>query len=77
MTAAKGSILVFVLLHIGKVEYHYYLKIKRMKQRKSENADDVKQITNGNTLRFVLTESIFCYGEFCQIVYILTELQMS
>ncbi|KRY89923.1 hypothetical protein T4D_13133 [Trichinella pseudospiralis] len=30
-----------------------------------------------NTLRRVLTKSIFCFGVFCQIVYILTEFGMS
>ncbi|KRY89594.1 hypothetical protein T4D_7822 [Trichinella pseudospiralis] len=31
----------------------------------------------GDTRRRVLTESVFCYGTFTLIVYILTELQMS
>ncbi|KRZ80350.1 hypothetical protein T10_9232 [Trichinella papuae] len=39
---------IFSSYRIGKVEYHYYIiKVKLMKQKKGENADDTKQITDG------------------------------
>ncbi|KRY87331.1 hypothetical protein T4D_12019 [Trichinella pseudospiralis] len=58
-------------------------QVQRMEHGKSENTDDTKQIIDvtkqkkrgkelnrrslANTLRRVLTKSIFCYGVFCPI----------
>ncbi|KRZ05742.1 hypothetical protein T11_17738 [Trichinella zimbabwensis] len=52
-------------------------KVKTRTTRSKSRTHEAEQERKRDTLRRVLTKSIFCCGIFCQIVYILTEFQMS
>ncbi|KRY89642.1 hypothetical protein T4D_2309 [Trichinella pseudospiralis] len=51
---------------------HTYVEML-MKQKKVKMRMTRSKSQKAHTLRGVLAKSIFCYGDFCQIVYILTE----
>ncbi|KRY72044.1 hypothetical protein T4A_239 [Trichinella pseudospiralis] len=62
---------------IEKIGKSYRDLIKYNNCQITDKKSSAKSYLLLNTLRRVLTKSIFCFGIFCQIVYILTEFRMS